>query len=60
MSENERGNIEPIDRRNDDALNAELRRKIEIGVEQAQAGQLSDGRAFFENLRRKIRRQSTR
>ena len=34
-----------------DAVLAELRQEIEIGVEQARAGKLSDGRAFFEQLR---------
>lgn len=38
-----------------DAILAELRQEIEVGVEQAKAGQLSDGRAFFEQLRQKIR-----
>ena len=35
-----------------------LRHEIEIGVEQARAGQVSDGRAFFEELRQKIRSAS--
>jgi antitoxin ParD1/3/4 len=34
---------------------AELRREIEVGVEQARAGKLSDGKAFFDQLRDKIR-----
>lgn len=37
---------------------AELGREIELGVGQAKAGQLSDGRAFLEELRRKARRPS--
>ena len=41
-----------------DAVLTELRQEIEIGVEQAKAGQLSDGRAFFEQLRQKIRSAS--
>lgn len=38
-----------------EAVLTELRQEIELGVEQAKAGQLSDGRAFFEELRQKIR-----
>jgi antitoxin ParD1/3/4 len=38
-----------------EAVLAELRREIEVGVEQAKAGELSDGKAFFEQLRDKIR-----
>jgi antitoxin ParD1/3/4 len=38
-----------------EAVISELRQEIEIGVEQAKAGKLSDGGAFFEQLRRKIR-----
>jgi antitoxin ParD1/3/4 len=38
-----------------EAVLAELRQEIEIGVEQAKAGKLSDGSAFFEQLRQKIR-----
>ncbi len=38
-----------------EAVLAELRDEIELGVEQAKAGKLSDGRAFFEQLRQKIR-----
>lgn len=38
-----------------EAVLAEIRREIEIGMEQAKAGQLRDSRAFFEELRRKIR-----
>ena len=38
-----------------EAVLAEMRREIEIGLQQANAGQLSDGRAFFEELRRRIR-----
>lgn len=41
-----------------EAVLAELREEIEIGVEQAKAGKLSDGRAFFEQLRQKIRSES--
>lgn len=41
-----------------DAVLTELRQEIEIGVEQAKAGQLIDGRAFFEQLRQKIRSAS--
>lgn len=41
-----------------EAVLAELRQEIEIGVEQAKAGQLRDGRAFFEQLRQKIRSAS--
>jgi len=41
-----------------EAVLAELRQEIEIGVEQARAGKLSDGRAFFEQLRQKIRSAS--
>lgn len=33
-----------------DSVLAELRQEIAIGVEQAKAGQLSDGRAFFDEL----------
>jgi antitoxin ParD1/3/4 len=41
-----------------DAILAELRQEIEIGVEQAKAGKLTDGGAFFEQLRQKIRSAS--
>jgi antitoxin ParD1/3/4 len=41
-----------------EAVLAELRDEIEFGVEQAKAGKLSDGRAFFEQLRQKIRSAS--
>lgn len=41
-----------------DAVLAELREEIAIGVEQAKAGQLSDGRASFDELRQKIRSAS--
>jgi antitoxin ParD1/3/4 len=41
-----------------DTVLTELRQDIEIGVEQAKAGQVSDGRAFFEQLRQKIRSAS--
>ena len=37
---------------------SQLRQQIEIGVEQAKAGKLSDGRAFFEELRQQIRSAS--
>ena len=36
----------------------DLRQEIEIGVEQAKAGQVSDGRTLFEELRQKIRSAS--
>ncbi len=38
-----------------EAVLTELRHEIEIGVEQAKAGQVSDGREFFQELRQKIR-----
>ena len=41
-----------------EAVLAELCQEIEIGVEQAKAGKLSDGRAFLEQLRKKIRSAS--
>lgn len=41
-----------------DAVLTELRQEIEIGVEQAKAGKLRDGRAFFEQLRQEIRSAS--
>lgn len=41
-----------------EAVLAELRQDIEIGVDQAKAGELSDGSAFFEQLRQKIRSAS--
>ena len=41
-----------------EAVLTELRQDIELGVEQAKAGKLSDGRAFFEQLRQKIRSAS--
>ena len=41
-----------------EAVITELRQQIEIGFEQAKAGKLSDGRAFFEQLRQKIRSAS--
>ena len=41
-----------------EAVLAELRHEIEIGVEPAKTGKLSDGRAFFEQLRQKIRSAS--
>lgn len=38
----------------------EVRRKIDVGMEQAKAGQLHDGRTFFAELKRtiRLRRQS--
>jgi calcineurin-like phosphoesterase family protein len=48
----------PIGGHEHDARIADLRRKIDVGVEQAKAGKLSDGRAFFEQLRQKIRSAS--
>ena len=39
----------------DDATAAELRRKIEIGLEQAEAGQLRSGAEFFAELRLRMR-----
>jgi antitoxin ParD1/3/4 len=41
-----------------EAVLSELRQEIEVGVEQAKAGELSDGRAFFERLRQKVRSAS--
>jgi antitoxin ParD1/3/4 len=41
-----------------DAVLAELRQEIEVGVAQAKAGQLRDGRTFFEKLRQKVRSAS--
>ena len=41
-----------------DAVLTDLRQEIEVGVEQAKAGQVSDGRAFFEELRQNIRSAS--
>jgi antitoxin ParD1/3/4 len=41
-----------------EAVLADLREEIEIGVKQAKAGRLSDGRAFFEQLRQKTRSAS--
>ena len=38
-----------------DAVLAELRQEIEVGIEEAKAGNLRDGRTFFEQLRQKIR-----
>ncbi len=37
-----------------DAVIDELRQEIEVGVAQAKAGQLRDGREIFEELRRKV------
>ena len=41
-----------------DAVLAELRQEIEVGVAEAKAGQLRDGRTFFEALRQKVRSAS--
>jgi len=41
-----------------EAVLADLRREIELGVEQAKAGKLSDGKAFFDQLRQKLRSAS--
>ena len=41
-----------------EAVLTELRQEIEIGVEQAKAGKLSDGSVFFEQLRRRTRSAS--
>ncbi len=38
-----------------EAVIEELCQEIEVGVAQAKAGQLRDGREFFEELRRKVR-----
>ena len=38
-----------------EAVLDEIRREIEIGLEQAKAGQLRDGRAVFEELRSRVR-----
>jgi antitoxin ParD1/3/4 len=38
-----------------EAVLTELRQEIEIGVDQAKAGRLNDGKAFFEQLRQKLR-----
>lgn len=43
-----------------EAVLTELRHEIEIGVEQAKAGKVSDGRVFFERLRQKIRQRHER
>ena len=37
-----------------EAVMDEIRREVEIGLEQAKAGQLRDGRAVFDALRRRI------
>lgn len=39
----------------DDPEVAKLQREIEIGVRQAEAGQLTSGADFFDELRRRIR-----
>lgn len=36
-----------------EAAIAEIRRDINLGLEQAQAGQVSDGEAFFDELERR-------
>jgi antitoxin ParD1/3/4 len=41
-----------------EAVLTELQQEIEISVEQAKAGQVSDGRTFFEGLRQQIRSAS--
>ena len=41
-----------------EAVLAELRQEIETGVEQAEAGKLRDGGAFFDQLRQNIRSAS--
>jgi antitoxin ParD1/3/4 len=41
-----------------DAVLAELRHEIEVGVAEARVGQLRDGRTFFEELRQKVRSAS--
>jgi antitoxin ParD1/3/4 len=41
-----------------DAVLAELRQEIEVGVAEARAGQLRDGGTFFEELRQKVRPDS--
>lgn len=38
-----------------EAVIAELRHEIEVGMKQARAGQLRDGREVFEELRRRLR-----
>lgn len=41
-----------------DAVLAELRENIEVGVAEAKSGQVRDGRTFFEELRQKVRSAS--
>ncbi len=41
-----------------DVVLAELRREIDVGVEEAKAGKLRDGRTFFDELRQRIRSAS--
>jgi antitoxin ParD1/3/4 len=41
-----------------DTVLAELCQEIDLGVEQAKAGRLRDGRTVFEELRQKIRSTS--
>ena len=38
-----------------EAVIEELRQEIEVGMKQALAGHLRDGRAFFEELRQRVR-----
>lgn len=58
MTDNERAKDASAERQGE-SWAIDLRREIEIGVEQVKAGQLSDGRAFFEKLRQGIRGDST-
>ena len=58
MTDNERVDNEAIGSRDDDVWTADVRCKIEVGVEQAKAGDLREGRAFFEQLRQTIRSAS--
>ena len=41
-----------------DAVLAELREEIAVGVAQARSGQLRDGKSFFAELRQKVRSAS--
>ncbi len=38
-----------------DAVLAELRQEIAVGVAEAKAGQLRDGRMFFDELKQRVR-----
>jgi putative addiction module CopG family antidote len=49
--------LEECERQGESVL-AELRQEVEVGVEQAKAGQLRDGKAFIEQLRQKLRSAS--